>query len=202
MRAFIKIPINSSIDPESVSDFQLYIVRANELLDNYQDIKKLGFDFGGGHMLLRDSNGLVTGAEVKVDKHRLKGLFLDFRFFIGNDEPTNFLRFSGAIGKYSDADSFRKYLKSLKCTWKNEGILKGWVGVNACELITTYFNSKAFHGRLDAEEKYKVLIEAMDSKTLDWLLCYYIDDRILCIKNLLRVISNFEKGYFEIPESA
>lgn len=87
MNAFIKIPINLSIDPESVSDFQLYIVRAKELLDNYEDIKKLGFDFGGGHMLLRDSNGLVTGAEVKVDKHRLKGLFLDFRFLLEMTSP-------------------------------------------------------------------------------------------------------------------
>lgn len=198
MSAFIKISIQPNILDQVKVEIGLYISRAKELIDNFEDIQNAGLSFHGGHSFYKDENGFVTGGDININRHRLKGLFLDFRFFIANDESTNFLKFTGMLGRLSEEPLFRKYLKSEKKIWKDEGIMKGWVNVNACDLIVTYFNSKAFHGQLEGEEKYKTLIERMDSKTLNWLLCYYIDDRVRCISRISSMIESYKQGYFKV----
>ncbi len=202
MSTFIKVSIDPNILHQVEKELGLYIVRAKELIDNFEDIQNDGFSFHGGHNFYRNEGGFVTGGNLNINPHRLKGLFLDFRFFIANDEPTCFRKFTGMLGKLSEDPFFRQYLKSEKKIWKDEGILKGWVNVDACDLIVTYFNSKAFHGLLEGEEKYKTLLERMDRETLNWLLCYYIDVRVRCVSRISRMIESYEQGYFKVPENA
>ena len=118
----------------------------------------------------------------------MKGLFVDFRFFFGTNEPTNSLNFTGVLGKLSDDLDYRSILKESKLSWKEKGFLDGWSKISALEMIKICFNSQAFHGRHINESEYLKLIKSFDQKTLEYVLVSYISDRIQCIKNIIWIL--------------
>jgi hypothetical protein len=121
-------------------------------------------------------------------RHRLKGLFVDFRFFFGAREPTNFLKFIKILGRLSDDAGFRNVLYESKESWNEKGFLDGWSKIPPLEMISVYFNSQAFHGRHINETDYLKLVKSFDQNTLEYILVSYISDRIQCITNISWVL--------------
>ena len=197
---FREIQIDTPLTNELRHSIELFQYRAHELIDNYEDIKKKGFNIDGSRSFSL-KNGKITGAGMNVCRHRLKGLLVDFRFFVGNDEPTYFFKFHKAIGKLSDDVGYRATLKSLKVGWKEKGIFKGWSDISALDMIKIYFNSKAFHGEHIRESDFLHLNQTYDIKTLEFVLAMHISDRIQCIKHLRWVLEKVnENAYLQVPE--
>ncbi|MEZ8757444.1 hypothetical protein AB4116_18010 [Vibrio splendidus] len=194
------VDISVSLTDEMKASIDLFQYRASELIDNFEDIKNKGLDVDG---LLNFSfeGGKISGAGMNVCRHRLKGLFVDFRFFVGNDEPTNFLRFHGSIGRLSDDQGFRSTLRELKVGWKEKGMFDGWCDIPALEMIKIYFNAQAFHGEHIKEKDFLNLIQSYDMKTLEFVLAMHISDRVQSIRHLRWVLERVnDKGYLQIPE--
>lgn len=196
---FKQVPLTSPLSTDMKDSVELFLYRAAELIENYDDLKKKGVGFGGSSNYSFE-DGVISGPSLNVCRHRLKGLFVDFRFFFGNDEPTNFLSFTGVLGKLTDDVGFRSVLKESKQSWKEKGFLDGWSKIPALEMIRIYFNSQAFHGRHINEGEYLKLIKSFDQKTLEYMLVFYISDRIQCIKNISWVLQKIIKdNVLQIP---
>ncbi|MEZ8827026.1 hypothetical protein AB6E04_22010 [Vibrio amylolyticus] len=184
---FKQVPLTTPLTADTKDSIELFLYRAVELIENYNDLKKKGVSFEGVSNYSFEG-GMISGPSLNVCRHRLKGLFVDFRFFFGNDEPTNFLNFTGVLGRLSEDIGFRSVLKESKLSWKAKGMLDGWSQISALEMIRIYFNSQAFHGRHVNESEYLKLIKSFDQKTLEYVLAFYISDRIQCIKNISWVL--------------
>jgi hypothetical protein len=197
---FRQVPLASPLTAKMKDSIELFLYRSAELIENYNDIKSKGVGFGGlSNYSFED--GVISGPSLNVFRHRLKGLFVDFRFFFGNDEPTNFLNFTGVLGKLSDDSGFRSVLKDSKESWKEKGFLDGWSKIPPLEMIRIYFNSQAFHGRHINESDYLKLIKSFDQSTLEYMLTLYISDRIQCIKNISWVLEKVCKdSVLQVPE--
>ncbi|MCT4348161.1 hypothetical protein AB4395_11845 [Vibrio splendidus] len=197
---FRKIQISTPISREMEDSLELFQYRAQELIENYENIKKQGFDIGGSQSF-SFQNGQISGVGMSVCRHRLKGLFVDFRFFVGNDEPTYFFKIHKAIGLLSTDVGYRRTLKDLKSGWQEKGMLKGWSDISPLEMIQIYFNAQAFHGEHKGEVAFLKLVQAYDNKTLEFVLAMHISDRIQCIRHLRWVLEKVNKnGYLQVPE--
>ncbi|QQX78365.1 hypothetical protein JK628_12205 [Shewanella sp. KX20019] len=194
------VDISAPLTNEVKKSIELFQYRSKELIDNYEDIKIKGLNVCGSHTFSFEG-GKISGSGINFCRHRLKGLFVDFRFFVGNDEPTNFLRFHGLIGRLSDDQGFRSTLKELKSGWKEKGMFDGWCDIPALEMIKIYFNAQAFHGEHIREKDFLHLVQSFDMKTLEFVLVMHISDRIQLVKNLRWMLEQANaQGYLQIPE--
>ncbi|MEZ8107410.1 hypothetical protein [Vibrio cortegadensis] len=197
---FRQIQIDTPISREIENSLELFQYRALELIENYEDIKNQGFDISGSRSF-SFQNGQISGAGMKVCRHRLKGLFVDFRFFVGNDEPTNFFKIHKTIGLLSSDVGYRKTLKDLKSGWQEKGMFKGWSDISPLQMIQIYFNAQAFHGEHKGEADFLNLVQTYDKQALEFVLAMHISDRIQCIRHLRWILEKVNKNqYLQVPE--
>ncbi|MFN4360103.1 MAG: hypothetical protein ACK4F4_05180 [Hylemonella sp.] len=206
----IQIPVTA--EPESIrwGEIELFRRRFNILWDNLQDLK-IGRLSGG---FFRQANGRYIGGFELPNSYRLKGLYVDFRHFYLNNEPTNFEKFTNYLrDELTESKIFHQFIKNEKKRSRSDFLENGWFDYNgerisAEKFLDVFFNVEIFHsnrGRNKKTWKTETLLEWMNvfsDDTAKSMLFMAVYDSILKIKDINWVVMEFSKNNLNlrIPE--
>lgn len=194
------IPLSKPLTEEAMNQIQSFRERFLELWDNWESLKKLGIKLGGSFQ--NKGNGQVDGPSCGVEHHRLKGYYLDFRFFHAQKEPTHYFKVSNLIKFHCEDPRLRKCLDIDRESWHSAGVLTDWHGFTAESLISSLFNGKVFHNAQDVKPTLNDLRLAMSDDLANHELTFCIYNRMLVIRNLNWVMMplSLENQFIRIPE--
>ncbi|MAY36636.1 MAG: hypothetical protein CMN84_11095 [Spongiibacteraceae bacterium] len=184
------VPMSKNISSEGLEQLQLFRLAFQELWSNWESLKRQGLTLGGSFSNRGD--GRVSGPSCGIEVHRLKGLYLDFRFFWAQKEPTHFFKISSLLGKHCTDRRLHACLKSNKKQWVKAGFLHEWHGVKPEEMIDTLFNGKLFHTDPRRQERVREVQLLMSDDLAHHCLVYSVYMRIIAIRNLNWVIQPME----------
>jgi hypothetical protein len=162
------IPIRERPNTEKLNALVQFMLRCDELWSNWQSLRKDGIKFGGGFG--NNGDGRVGGPGCGVEIHRLKGLYMDFRFFWAEGERTNFRRVCSIAGRLTGEVRVHKFLAELRKDWAESGMLSEWHGYSPDQLTRLMFNGTLFHA--DDSFKFRIakLRDAMSDELAHHLL--------------------------------
>lgn len=166
--------------------------------NNFTDLK-LGL-FGGGFS--KQADGRYTGGFELPSEHRLKGLYVDFRHFYLNDEPTNVGKFANYLASLTSSKAFRRFLREERTRLRSRFLEDGWFEYKGKRLSTeqfldVWFNVEIFHsnrGLRSKPWKTKTLLEWMGiftNQTAKSMLFMAVYDSVLVIRNINWVAMEF-----------
>lgn len=112
----IEIELEQPVTDDELAQIELYHRRFSELWANWESLKAQGISLGG--KFENPKQGKIAGPSCGIERHRLKGFYLDYRFFDAKDEPTNFFKISKLIGKKSRDSRIKELLKRNNSNWK------------------------------------------------------------------------------------
>lgn len=179
----IEIELEQPFTDDELAQIELYRRRFSELWANWESLKAQGISLGG--KFENPEQGKIAGRGCGIERHRLKGFYLDYRFFNAKDEPTNYFKISKLIGKKSRDSRVKELLKYNNTNWKNPATFAGWHGFSPDRLIDTLFNAHIFHsGDIDQKMRFDEFSEAVESDVFHYELTFCIYQRMLVIRNL------------------
>lgn len=194
----VLIPVN--VEPGTIKwdDIELFRRRYRILADNLKDLN-LG-QFGGGFS--KQLDGRYTGGFDLPSDYRLKGLYVDFRHFYLQDEPTNVGKFANYLASLTDSNVFRKFMKEEKTRLRSTFLENGWFEHKGERILTkrfldVWFNAEIFHnnrGPGSKPWKTKALLEwttIFADQTAKSLLFVAVYDSISVIRNINWVVTEF-----------
>lgn len=178
---------------ETVSYFQF---RAIDFVKNIEDLnlprlKSLSGTFKDGKR--KYSSGIYPG------RHRAKSLYLDFRHFYANDEPSNFYKIlklaSGKVSKDSDARDFYGGLKEKYRKWLKTRLDNNIHDFSNENIINTWFYTEYFHtGRKEQrQERNDILVAFFDESIQEKLFWELVHVEHL-IKTLYASLRDLERA--------
>lgn len=197
----ILIKLSEPINAEQHDQFNIFRMRFQELWDNWISLKALGLRLGGSFQ--NKGNGIVTGPGCGVERHRLKGFYLDFRFFHAKKEPTHYFKLANMLAKHCNDASFRKALAQDRETWITAGMLSDWHGMSADNLIDSLFNGRYFHQANNVYPSLEQISRSMTDELANHELTYCIYRRMLMLRNFNWYISplSIETQVVRAPKS-
>ncbi|MER0374475.1 hypothetical protein ABRZ67_21860 [Vibrio vulnificus] len=191
------IKLKSALHQDEILSLVLFHKRYTVLRENYLDLQKSGFRISGNYSLSDD--GVISSQVCPINHFRMKGLFVDFRFFYAQKEKTNFYKVCNSIlSKHVEDSRFRALIRNNVNNYREVGMSKDWHGYAADDLLNYWFNGEFFH--LDQEKWPKVheVLEAMDSDTAMHVLGEIIYSRLECIRNICFVSKPIINGQMEV----
>lgn len=114
----IYIPINVSASEIDWGLLNLFKKRFNILRSNYKDLD-LGLIQGAFSI---DKGNRYSGSFNLPNEFRLKGLYVDYRHFYLNNEPTNFFKVANYINKLTTDQNFRNFISEEKKKFRSSFI--------------------------------------------------------------------------------
>ncbi len=180
------ISLTTEISKEALEQVELFRIRFRELWSNWESLKKQGLSLGGSFS--NHGNGKVSGPGCGVEVHRLKGFYLDFRFFWAQKEPTEFFKISSLLGKHCRDNRLHRCLSSNKDQWKEAGLLHEWHGIKPDEMIDVLFNGELFHSDPNKRERMRYVQTLMSNDLAHHCLVYSVYARMLVVRNINWVV--------------
>lgn len=180
------IPLATEMSNEALEQVDLFRLRFRELWKNWESLKKQGLSLGGSFSNL--GSGKVSGPGCGVEVHRLKGFYLDFRFFWAQKEPTEFFKISSLVGKHCADARLRQCLSSNNEQWKEAGFLHEWHGIKAEEMVDVLFNGELFHSDPAKRARMRYVQTLMNDELAHHCLVYSVYTRMLVVRNINWVI--------------
>lgn len=178
---------------KSVSYFQF---RAIDFLKNIEDLnlprlKSLSGTFEDGKM--KYSSGIYPG------RHRAKSLYLDFRHFYANDEPSNLYKIlklvSRKVCKDSDAHYFYAGLKEKYGKWLKKRLDNNVREFSNENIINTWFYTEYFHaGKKDQRQERADILAAFFDESIQEKLFWEVVHVEHLIKTLYASLKDLEKA--------
>jgi hypothetical protein len=183
----------TDVEWESVLYFQF---RAIDFLENIEDLnlprlRSLSGTFEDGRRKFR--SGIYPG------RHRAKSVYLDFRHFFANDEPSNFYKIlklvSKKVDKDSDAHEFYAGLREKYAKWLTKRLDKNDRNFSNEHIITTWFYTEYFHaGRKDQRQKRDDILAAFFDESIQEKLFWEVVHVEHLIKTLYASLRDLEKA--------
>ncbi|UYG06854.1 hypothetical protein [Halomonas sp. M4R1S46] len=180
------IPLTTEMHDETLEQMELFRLKFRELWKNWESLKNQGVVLGGG--FTKHGDGKVSGQGCGVEVHRLKGFYLDFRFFWGQKETTEYFKISSLLGKHCTDGRLHKCLKCNKEQWRNAGFLHEWHGIKSDEMIDVLFNGELFHSNPSKRERMRQIQILMSNDLAHLCLVHSLYDRMCVIRNINWII--------------
>jgi len=90
--------------------------RVAEIQHNWDELENNGFSVSAWVGV--GSDGKLNISSNPVSIHRLKGLYIDYRFLWGNDEPSYFNKIQKLVGKHcNNSEPVKRCLQANKKQW-------------------------------------------------------------------------------------
>ena len=178
----VQVSLDTPFQPRQLRQLELFRARFSELWANWESLKLQGIKIGG--TFSTNNGGGIDGPSCGVERHRLKGYYLDFRFFWAKKEDTHFFKVTSLVTKHCSDQRLRRCIEVNKKNWNDAGMLRTWHEISAEEMIQTMFNAKLFHGEQHLQTKLAHIDSMMSDEMAHHLLVSCIYDRMLVIRNL------------------
>lgn len=196
----VLIQLSEPITEAQYDQFILFRMRFQELWNNWTSLKALGLKLGGSFQ--NKGNGVVSGPGCGVEHHRLKGFYLDFRFFHAQKEPTHYFKVAKLLSKHCNDERLRDALAEDRETWITAGMLSDWHGITPDDLINSLFNGRYFHNATDMRPALEQISRSMTDDLANHELTYCIHRRMLMLRNFNWYIAplTFENQLVRAPK--
>lgn len=169
-----------------------YSRRVDEFIENYEDLTRDQDIISYGIHRSRDGK-TETFETPGFNRHRVKGLLLDYRALSSEKEESSFNRVRGRIGKFYLTRSWNVASKYLSDNWKITNPTTSWDGHSFDEICRVIFNNRLFHGDVKLRSEYLNLSDVFCEETIGATLFLGIKERISPIVRLQWVVSDIEK---------
>jgi hypothetical protein len=156
--------------------------RGATLFENYTDFMQEIGEFQINSK--KDEHGYISSTGPDLNIHRLKGLFVDYRFFVANKEPTHYASVVNFVSGRVSNSSARNYLALERRHWLQVDFLGRWHGVKADDIVASYFNGKVFHDVAEYKVKLSEISKKMDNYTIIASLFHTLLDRVMAVLRL------------------
>lgn len=184
----ILIKLNRKFDESEYQNIELFRERFRILWENWESLKSLGIQLGGSFSN-KNENKKITGDSCNIEIFRLKGFFVDFRFFYAEKEPTKYFNIASLLSKKCNDQRLYALLKENKDNWNDASLLEGWHDFTADEMLKYYFHGEIFHSFSDKKEGMKRVLEVMENELVAHAITYTVYNRMLVIRNLAWVLA-------------
>jgi hypothetical protein len=197
--ADILTPLTSEMSDEALGQVELFRLKFQELWSNWESLKRQGLSLGGSFSNLGD--GRVAGPGCGVEVHRLKGFYLDFRFFWARGEPTEFTKISSLLGRHCTDNRLHRCLSTNRHQWKEAGLLHEWHGIKPDEMIDVLFNGELFHIDSSRRARMKHVQALMNDELAHHCLVYSVYTRMLVVRNMNWILQPLQRQnqYVQVP---
>jgi len=198
------IPISKKADEIDWERIKLFRRRFNTLWLNLQDLdlEVLNGNFG------KTNNGSYRGGFNLPSQFRLKSLYVDYRHFYLNDEPTNINRFCNYLASLTESYEYKIFIKDEKKNLKSDFIENGWFNVNeknitTKKLLDTWFNAELFHSDPLKISELLAWQDVFDNETSKSMLFMSVFNSINVIKNInwSSALLKSNNLYLRVPNS-
>jgi len=147
-----QIILNEELTNSEWTSVEYFKIRSREFLSNIED---LGLKSNRHLHVSRAGPKVNVKSDVYPNRHRAKSVYLDFRHFIANKEPSKFERVANIIKRYTSPDDlihvFMNNLKKDFLKQENYGIKINRKSMTVSKLIDIWFNTEFFHAGDDAK---------------------------------------------------
>lgn len=167
----------------------LFKERATEFNENYKDIVAGRPIIHAGFSV--EPSGQVTSSGLGMNRHRLKGLLMDYRALSAKSEKIKFALTAQRIVDYFGYEDVVNAVNRSLDSWTNIEQISEWKGYKFDELVYVLFNSHLFH----TDPKWQVGLGEVrsdfSSDAISAMIFFALHTRRQCIRNLLYILGPF-----------
>lgn len=186
----VQLDANLSVDEwRSIKYFQL---RAREFLLNVEDLR-----LPGAWSLSVDRGGAKARivSNVYPGRHRAKSLFIDFRHFIADKEPSKFQRIVKILARNIDkSHPIQIFLSRLKQNFLRDidyGISVNGNNLSLARLVHVWFNTEFFHaGRKEQVQEREDWLTILHDEAAHQLLAWGVVNAARTVKSLYACVKD------------
>jgi hypothetical protein len=118
----------------------------------------------------------LSSTVVLPKEDLLRSLFLAFRFFYLNDEPSNFFRVANIVKQHAADPDINRFVDAQKQRWK-DAVFGGAMCISVNDqkitvnlLLDLWFNAHYFHSNRTKEQKLKDLTDSLGADFCRYML--------------------------------
>lgn len=159
-----------------------------------------------GIHISRETDGNLSGSAAIPSDRDLKPLYLAFRFFYHEKEPSNFYRVANILVRSIQEPIIQKFVKKIKEQWRgsfarNLSEFHGRRHYTSKDIIDNWFNAHYFHSDENKEIKLEELNTLLGPELSHISLFMAVFDASLAVSNLFNAIENMDrdKGVVVLP---
>ena len=147
--------------------------------------------------------GKPVKLQLKLPSERdLKELFLAFRFFYLQKEPSNFLKIINLLSRKSDNEITTQVMREYKKRWKDAlfgqtiFVYLNGEKLNAAKILELWFDAHYFHSMENKEKELEILNNACSAEFSKYMLVHSVlvsTTLILTVYESLKTLSRTDK---------
>lgn len=189
------LQLESDLSEDQWRFIEYFQLRAREFLLNIEDLQLHGLSsLSVSHQMSR----VVVKSNTFPGRHRVKSLYLDFRHFTADREPSKFQRIVKLLSKKIDElHPIQIFLSELKKNFlrdANFGIRVNSKELSLVQLVNVWFNTEFFHaGRKEQVQERLDWLKVLDEESAHELLAWgvlrtehTVKSLYACVKDLRR----------------
>jgi len=191
-----RVELASQPQPKEWSSIEYFQLRAREFLQNVEDLrlpKMWSLSIDTGATKAKIVSNLFPG------RHRAKSLYLDFRHFTANDEPSRFPRVVNSLRKNlkkgEPIDDFLVDVKDEFTEQSNYGMEVNGQDLSMSKLIEIWFNTEYFHaGRIARLRERQIWLMKLEADGAQQLLFWAVLSSVQSIKSLYACVKDMHRS--------
>lgn len=190
------VGLNSDLSAEEWQAIEYYQLRAREFLLNVEDLKLPGLwsltvDRGEAKASVRSN--------TYPGRHRVKSLYLDFRHFIADKEPSKFQRIINILVNHLDKiHPIQTFLAEIKQDFLRNtdlGISFNGRTLPLARLVNLWFNTEFFHaGRKEQIEERQEWLRVLPVEAAHQLLAWGVVNAAHTVKSLYACVKDLDRN--------
>lgn len=194
--SWYKVELTRDLSEVEWNCIEMYKYRTQEFVQNIDDlslpkIRQMNIDTSKEKARIKSN--------ILPSRFREKSIYLDFRHFLADNEPSNFGRIANLVKKKTEEKThIQKFIDQLKRQFLSiEKSLIDIDGVDysARELVNLWFNTELFHSGYQEQIQLKKLwLERVEKTAVHELLFWSIINSEHQIKCLYACIKDLSKG--------
>ena len=192
--------IASNLDSEPSENewesIEYFKIRAREFILNVEDL-----GLPSMWSLGSDSGGPKTKVQINIfpGRHRAKSIYLDFRHFTADREPSKFEKVVNVLRRHIDnSKPIQEFLEKLRKEFFGHNEYKIEVNgqqLSSQRLMKILFNTEYFHsGNESQRTDREILLKTIEDEGVQHLLFWSIVRNVHTIKSLYACLKDLEKS--------